>query len=143
MRSELFRYELDLKTGKARRFQLNGRVCELPHVNPRFLSRRHSHVYAPASAMDDPEQGGPTQSLLKVTVSPEGIATSEAWFAGERRFVLEPTFVPRKGAVAEDDGWLLFLARAPPRPPAHTPARHASPTPDAGSRRVGVRAASR
>lgn len=40
--------------------------------------RRHSYIYSPASAMEDPVQGGPPQSLVKVTVSPEGISKSEA-----------------------------------------------------------------
>lgn len=40
--------------------------------------RRHSHIYAPASAMEDPMHGGPPQSLLKVTVAPDGTSTSEA-----------------------------------------------------------------
>lgn len=34
------------------------------------------------------------------------------WWPGERKFVQEPVFVPKKGATAEDAGWLLCLVRA-------------------------------
>ena len=34
---------------------------------------------------------------------------TELWWAGPRRFVQEPVFVPKRGGTAEDAGWLLAL----------------------------------
>lgn len=35
--------------------------------------------------------------------------TTAVWRPGFQRFALEPKFVPRPGATAEDDGWLLSV----------------------------------
>lgn len=35
--------------------------------------------------------------------------TTAVWRPGFQHFALEPKFVPRPGASAEDDGWLLSV----------------------------------
>lgn len=35
--------------------------------------------------------------------------STSMWRPGSRRFCLEPRFVPRPGAMDEDDGWLLSV----------------------------------
>ena len=59
------------------------------------------------------------QGIMKVSVSPEWGVSSTAqpgavrrafWFPADRSaFAQEPVFVPRGGAAAEDDGWVLTL----------------------------------
>ena len=34
---------------------------------------------------------------------------TEIWAPGKHKFLLEPTFVARRGGDGEDDGWLLML----------------------------------
>ena len=56
------------------------------------------------------------QVLMKMTlpepsplpVDPATIET-ELWRPGQTKFALEPIFVPRRGAIAEDDGYILML----------------------------------
>ena len=56
------------------------------------------------------------QVLMKMTlpepsplpIDPASIQ-KEMWAPGRTKFTLEPMFVPRRGATAEDDGYILLL----------------------------------
>jgi len=55
---------------------------------------------------------GPMQALTKVTlptVDALGDAQEVEWIPGESKFAMEPFFVARKGAIDEDDGWVVAL----------------------------------
>ena len=113
-RSELYRYELDTaEGGAATRSRLVQRPLEFPAVAPSVVGRQHAHSYACGAAVDHPTLWGPAQTLVKVSapVGDADAAPVEAavWAPGPRKFTQEPVFVPRPGATAEDDGWLLLL----------------------------------
>jgi carotenoid cleavage dioxygenase len=95
----LWRYELDLSTGAVVETQLDDRAIELPRINESFTGRPHRHVYA-VEQPTDAEMRGVVRYDLATGASqrypvPEGDQNSE------------PVFVPRPGATAEDDGWVL------------------------------------
>jgi all-trans-8'-apo-beta-carotenal 15,15'-oxygenase len=48
----------------------------------------------------------PLQALLKLDLQ---AGETRVWSAAPRGFVSEPIMVPRPGATAEDDGWVLDL----------------------------------
>ncbi len=101
---QLVRCRLDLATGAVRSERLNERCCEFAMVNParQGLAARHTWM-----AVAERERGNdPLQALMKLDlVSGE----RRVWSAAPRGFVSEPVMVPRPGATAEDDGWLLCV----------------------------------
>ena len=67
-----------------------------------------------SSAVGTNEAGvnGPMQALTKVSLpSTDALGGAEEieWIPGESKFAMEPFFVARKGAVDEDDGWVVAL----------------------------------
>ena len=58
-------------------------------------------------AVAEREQGNdPLQALMKLDLHS---GETRVWSAAPRGFVSEPIMVPRPGATAEDDGWVLGL----------------------------------
>jgi all-trans-8'-apo-beta-carotenal 15,15'-oxygenase len=58
-------------------------------------------------AVAERERGNdPLQALMKLDLAS---GERRVWSAAPRGFVSEPVMVPRPGATAEDDGWLLTL----------------------------------
>jgi len=58
-------------------------------------------------AVAERERGNdPLQALMKLDL---GSGETRIWSAAPRGFVSEPIMVPRPGATAEDDGWVLGL----------------------------------
>ena len=58
-------------------------------------------------AVAERERGNdPLQALMKLDLAS---GESRVWSAAPRGFVSEPIMVPRPGATAEDDGWVLGL----------------------------------
>lgn len=97
----LHRYRLNLKTGEASEQPLDDVRSEFPRVNDRLLGRKARFGYA--SRLED---GGPgfSEGLLKYDLQ---TGRSELHLHGPNRSGGEGVFVPRPGAKAEDDGWLL------------------------------------
>jgi all-trans-8'-apo-beta-carotenal 15,15'-oxygenase len=114
-RSEAYRYTFELAPGgTASRARLAQRPLEFPAVAPASVGRRHAHAYACGAAVDHPLLWGPAQTLVKLSAPPGAPADAPpaeaaVWAPGPRKFTQEPVFVPRPGATAEDDGWLLAL----------------------------------
>lgn len=101
---QLWRFTLDLAAGSATSAPLVNRSVEFPTLSPELVGQPYRYLYigTPHSA------GGnaPLQALLKYDLS---TGQQQLWSAAPRGFVGEPVFVPRPGAIAEDDGWLLVL----------------------------------
>ena len=83
---------------------LEARTCEFAMVNPerQGLDARYSWM-----AVAERERGNdPLQAIKKLDLT-SGVG--KVWSAAPRGFVSEPVMVPRPGATAEDDGWVLCL----------------------------------
>ena len=101
---QLMRCRIDLASGTARSELLEGRTCEFAMVNPerQGLEARYSWM-----AVAERECGNdPLQAIKKLDLS---TGEGQVWSAAPRGFVSEPLMVPRPGASAEDDGWVLCL----------------------------------
>ncbi len=107
---QLMRCRIDLQLVRTeperavRQELLEQRCCEFACVNPLLqgLEARYGWM-----AVAERERGNyPLQALEKLD-----LATGERrlWSAAPRGFVSEPLMVPRPGASAEDDGWVLCL----------------------------------
>jgi carotenoid cleavage dioxygenase len=96
----LWRYVLDLDSGRVTEQQLHDRAVELPRINETCTGRSYRYVYAVEQPTDSEMRGVVRYDLnggaLEHFEIPPGDQNSEA------------VFVPRPGASAEDDGWLLI-----------------------------------
>jgi carotenoid cleavage dioxygenase len=97
----LHRYRLNLKTGEAKEQPLDDVRSDFPRVNDRLLGRKARFGYA--SRFED-GGAGLSEGLLKYDLQ---TGRSELHLHGQNRSGGEGVFVPRPGAKAEDDGWLL------------------------------------
>ena len=95
---------IHLADGTVRTTRLSERCCEFAMVNPERegLSCRFAWM-----AVAEREVGNdPLQAIKKLDlISGE----RRVWSAAPRGFVTEPVMVPRPGATAEDDGWVLCM----------------------------------
>lgn len=95
---------LNLTEGTVRTTRLSERCCEFAMVNPQWegLPARYGWM-----AVAERETGNdPLQAIKKLDlISGE----RQVWSAAPRGFVSEPLMVPRPGATAEDDGWVLCV----------------------------------
>jgi all-trans-8'-apo-beta-carotenal 15,15'-oxygenase len=100
----LQRCRLDLAAGTSRSEVLEERTCEFAMVNPGQIGLDARFAWM---ATTERERGNaPLQVIEKLDlVSGE----RRLWSAAPRGFVSEPVMVPRPGASAEDDGWVLVL----------------------------------
>jgi all-trans-8'-apo-beta-carotenal 15,15'-oxygenase len=101
---QLVRCRINLKTGAVSKELLEERTCEFAMVNP---ERQGLEARISWMAVAERERGNdPLQAIKKLD-----LATGEGrvWSAAPRGFVSEPLMVPRPGASAEDDGWVLCL----------------------------------
>lgn len=103
-KGQLRRYHLDLKTNRVTSRLIEGRSCEFPTVHPNCVGRSHRYLYLVAT--DQPEGNAPLQAIVKVD---NQTGDRQIYSFAPRGFATEPVFVPRPGATAEDDGWLLVL----------------------------------
>ena len=100
----LQRCTLDLVSGSVSSEPLSPRCCEFAMVNPRLVGLRGRHAWM---AVAERETGNdPLQAIQKLDL--EG-GESRVWSAAPRGFVSEPLMVPRPGASAADDGWVLTV----------------------------------
>ena len=99
---ELRRYTIHLKGGEAEYVVLSKEGPELPRINyKKFNGKEYSYVYATGSS-------GPrafADELLKIDVQK---ASSKVWSEPDC-YPGEAVFIPRPGAVAEDDGLVLSI----------------------------------
>jgi carotenoid cleavage dioxygenase len=98
----LYRWKVDLGTGKVSQEQLDDRMQEFPRVDERLVGRRHRYGYAPRFLEGD-DGLGPSE-LLKHDLD-RGTTQAAAFGAG--REPGEFVFVPRSADAAEDDGVLM------------------------------------
>ncbi len=100
----LWRWRIDLRTGRVKEEQLDDRSIELPRIHDACVGRRARWAYA-ASFRGD--VGLPLASgVVKYDLERGGAELHEY---GPGRNGGEALFVPRPGARDEDDGWLLSL----------------------------------
>ena len=100
----LHRCRLDLSRESVQTERISERTCEFAMVNPerQGLDARHSWM-----AVAERERGNdPLQAIKKLDLT---TGAGKVWSAAPRGFVSEPVMVPRPGATAEDDGWVLCL----------------------------------
>lgn len=98
----LERWTLDPAAGKVRRDLLSDHPQEFPRLHEGLVGRPHRYGYG-AEFTSSPA-GVRLGSLLKHDVTR---ATTEVHDVGPGRAAMEPVFVPRPDATAEDDGWVL------------------------------------
>jgi all-trans-8'-apo-beta-carotenal 15,15'-oxygenase len=101
---QLWRFSLGLTTGKIERQLIESRCCEFPSLHPNYVGRPYRYLYL--AAAHDAEVNAPLQAILKVDLNTN---QRQLWSAAPEGFVSEPIFVPRKNAIAEDDGWVLTV----------------------------------
>jgi carotenoid cleavage dioxygenase-like enzyme len=100
MRPQLWRWRFDLLSGRTREGPLDDEVCEFGRIHPGRVGRPYRYVY---SALG--ERGiFLFNGLVKHDLG-TGALEKLHFAAGE--YGSEAPFVPRPGASAEDDGWLL------------------------------------
>lgn len=90
-----YRWRFDLKTGKTTEGPLDDVAADFPRVNDSQVGRATRYGYAMRLSMD---------ALHKYDFDKK---TCVAYGFGKGRLGGEPVFVPRPGAKAEDDGWLV------------------------------------
>ena len=112
-RMKLSRFLIDIDAGTATHHCLSDLPCELPITSWDYTGKPYQHMYL-SSAVGTNEAGvnGPMQALTKVSLPSTdalGDVTEIEWVPGESKFAMEPFFVARKGAVDEDDGYVVAL----------------------------------
>jgi carotenoid cleavage dioxygenase len=98
----LDRWTVDVVAGKVREERLDDRGQEFPRVNDTIAMSRHRYGYAVESV--NTEDAFTTARILKHDLVD---ATTDAHDFGAGHMPGEFVFVPRAGATAEDDGWLM------------------------------------
>lgn len=113
---QLWRFQLDLKTGNVERQRLESRCCEFPFVHPGRVGRPYRYVFI--GAAHEATSNAPLQAILKADLVS---GDRQLWSAAPWGYVSEPVFVPRSANAYchglpnadfegdEDDGWLLVL----------------------------------
>ncbi|MFP3902592.1 MAG: carotenoid oxygenase family protein [Acidimicrobiia bacterium] len=96
----LERWTLDLEGGRLTTEVLDDRGVEFPRLDERRVGRAHRYGYAAVFG---------SGAAHGQTTTKHDMATGrvEVHDHGPGRAALEPVFVPRDGASAEDDGWVL------------------------------------
>ena len=95
---------IDLRSSTVQTRRYSERCCEFAMVNPNHEGLPCRYAWM---AVAQREQGNdPLQAIKKLDLQ-----TGErlVWSAAPRGFVTEPLMVPRQGAPAEDDGWVLCM----------------------------------
>ncbi|TYK24708.1 carotenoid cleavage dioxygenase 7 [Cucumis melo var. makuwa] len=78
---------------------------DFPIINPKFSGLKHNYLYAATSSGNRRSLPSfPFDMIVKLDAVSSTVRT---WFAGNRRFVGEPVFVPK--GDEEDDGYLLVV----------------------------------
>ena len=99
--ARLYRWRFNLSTGTVREEALDDRPSDFPRVNEQYLGRPMRYGYTAKFAASPMPL---FDSLIKYDFSSGSSQTHEF---GQGRYGGEAVFVPRPGATAEDDGWLV------------------------------------
>ena len=99
--AQLQRYRFDLRTGRTREEQVDDANAEFPAIDAGRTGRRCRHAYMVRISA---ETTFLFDALLRYDLER---GTSETHELGPGRWGSECVFVPRSGAVSEDDGWVL------------------------------------
>jgi all-trans-8'-apo-beta-carotenal 15,15'-oxygenase len=99
----LTRYTIDLRTGHTDERRLTDHPGDLPTINPARSAQPHRYVFSIARPVDRKQPY--STGLLKVDTTGPGSTFRDFG----QNLTGEPVFVPRPGATAEDDGWLLSM----------------------------------
>lgn len=98
----LYRWQFNLKTGAVQEHPLDdAHPCEFPRINEQYLGRQTRYGYAGNSA---PTEMPKFDGLLKFDLDNQRVQMHQfrrGCYGGEG------VFVPRSGAISEDDGWLM------------------------------------
>lgn len=97
--AKLVRWRIDLAAGRLTETMLEERGCEFPRFNDAFAGRPYRFGYTASAG--EVRHFGPTYKHEVTT------GRTEVHDYGPGRAALEPVFVAREGATAEDDGWVL------------------------------------
>ncbi len=99
----LWRYDIDLRTGRVGERPLSEQDMEMPRINENRTGRRHRYVYGVLQPTDREMRG-----IVKVDVETGFVTAHEPPVDDQNS---EPVFVPDPArSNAEDGGWLLFCA---------------------------------
>ncbi len=98
IKSVLYRWRFNLKTGKTTEGPLDDVASEFPRVNDGLLGRKTRYGFVAR------EGGDLFSGLIKYDLEK---GTSEEHGYGKGRLGGEGVFVPRPGGKGEDDGWLV------------------------------------
>lgn len=101
----LWRWTLDLDTGRAIEEQLDDLAIEFPRVDERRVGRAHRFGWATVQSGDDRGLIAPLGLVRYDIVT----GARDVVDMGEGREAGEFVFVPRSADAAEDDGWYLSL----------------------------------
>jgi carotenoid cleavage dioxygenase-like enzyme len=100
----LYEWRLDLNSGSVRETQLDERLSEFPRINNQFFGANARFAYVPGL-----DTSLPTFAFDRLVKHDLLTGKQTSYVFGKYRFGSEPVFVPRLGAVEEDDGYLLSL----------------------------------
>jgi carotenoid cleavage dioxygenase-like enzyme len=100
---ELYRYTLDLQTGRATENVLDARFVDFPRVHPAFEGKPYRYGYA--VELSDWGTGSWQRTVLRKYDLASG--TSSAHDFGPARLPGECVLAPRAGAINEDDAWAI------------------------------------
>ncbi len=99
----LYRWRFNMKTGGVKEERLDDAPTDFPRVNDSLVSRKARYGY---TARFGGGTGMPeADAIVKYDLQ---TGTSRTHLHGPGRFSGEGVFVPREGALAEDDGWVAF-----------------------------------
>ena len=101
----LWRWTLDLGSGRAREEQLDDLPLEFPRVDERLVGRAHRYGWATVHSGGDAGLTEPAGLVRYDTTT----GAREVVDLGDGREPGEFVFVPRSPDAAEDDGWYLTL----------------------------------
>jgi len=97
----LYQWRFNLTTGNVQEEMLDDVPSEFPRINEQRLGQKMQYGYTAKLA------NGPVvlfDGLIKYDLER---GNSETHDFGSQRYGGDPVFVPRRGATAEDDGWLV------------------------------------
>ncbi|MBV8559054.1 MAG: carotenoid oxygenase family protein [Planctomycetaceae bacterium] len=108
----LARWELDRSSGRLVEAILDERGPEFPRINGAFAGRPYRYGYTARSSISAHPHGYTAHQRPDADAGPAikhdlERHSSEVHDYGPGRVTLEPVFVPRPDARAEDDGWIL------------------------------------
>ena len=110
--SALARWTLDRSSGRLVEAILDERGPEFPRINGAFAGRPYRYGYTARSSITARPHGSTAPRRPDADAGPAikhdlERQSSEVHDYGPGRVTAEPVFVPRPGARAEDDGWIL------------------------------------